>query len=275
MKKKNYQKIILDYSNYITVISEESAFNLLPNVNTLSKKFYYRHGKCPNCNTQTFIVFEDGYYSYFADLGMDITIYNCKGCGWWEQIIVKREGIGLIKTERNHRSILRKYSVSDKNIPIETLNQFLLKNKKSLFDIHPTQMERIVQKTLSSFYLCNVIHCGKSHDGGIDLFYVESDTPVAIQVKKHKSPSKVEPVKVIREILSAAQLKNYKEIVFVTTAHHFSKPAIKASEIAINLGIVNRFELIDFNRFVDLLNLTNRNPSEPWRQFVNIDYQRK
>jgi hypothetical protein len=49
------------------------------------------------------------------------------------------------------------------------------------------------QSVFKDYFDCEVIHCGRSHDGGIDLILISADEPTVIQVKPRENPLVVEP----------------------------------------------------------------------------------
>ncbi|MFC6672301.1 restriction endonuclease [Marinobacterium aestuariivivens] len=195
----------------------------------------------------------------------------CDSCGWWRIHTYKEtdgdiEGISTIIKN----AVLRKYDLSGKDIPINVLQQYLRNNYEDVINIHDQQMEKLVQSVFSEHFSCEVEHIGKSHDGGIDLLLVRSDNPTVIQVKRRKKLSHIESVSGIRELLGAALLKESKNCIYVSTCSNFSKPANTAAARALELGIVESYELYDFSRFSDVLKLTARSNVEPWRQFLEI-----
>lgn len=64
----------------------------------------------------------------------------------------------------------------------------LQKETDKLFRMNPSRFEKFVGEVMSAFYACEVTHCGKSHDGGIDLLLLRSDIGfVPVQVKRRSN----------------------------------------------------------------------------------------
>lgn len=57
---------------------------------------------------------------------------------------------------------------------------------------------------------------------------------------------------------------------FVTTANHFSKSAQDAARKVVEKNILDSFELIDYQRFVDMLNLQRENYPRKWESLLRI-----
>jgi restriction system protein len=195
----------------------------------------------------------------------------CDGCGWWRIHTYKEtdggiEGISTIIKN----AVLRKYDLHSKDAPIKALQEYLRKNFDDVIHIHDHQMEKLVQSVFSEHFSCEVEHVGKSHDGGIDLILVQSDSPTVIQVKRRRSLSHVEGVSGIRELLGAALLKGSKNCIYVSTCSKFSNSSNETAAQAVDLGILESYTLYDFSRFSDVLKLTKASNPEPWRAFLEI-----
>jgi restriction system protein len=195
----------------------------------------------------------------------------CEGCGWWRIHTYKEtdgdiEGISIsIKN-----AVMRRYDLASNNIPIKVLQGYLQKNYGDVIHIHDIQMEKLVQSVFSEHFACEVEHVGKSHDGGVDLLLVRADIPTVIQVKRRKKLSHVESVSGIRELLGAALLKGSKSCIYVSTCIKFSDSANDAAQRAVELGVVESYQLYDFSRFSDALKLTARSDVELWKGFLEV-----
>jgi restriction system protein len=265
--------MILDYTNYIIVTDhvEASGSHHREISSTIDHEnlygFLHKENWCPYCKIKIPTVHH--IHDHPASLSDFInTIWACPECGFWSQL---RHFSSVKRMADEHRSaILRKYNESDKEIPIDTLNKYLNKNPSLLYGINPLKMEKLVQAVFSSFFNCDIHHCGRSHDEGIDLYYVDSENPVAIQVKRREKPNFVEPVSSIREFLGAVMLSNFSGAIYVTTANHFSKEAQQVRVKAVKRDLVKSFELYDFKRFISMLKLEYSDNKEPWRRFIDL-----
>ena len=59
-------------------------------------------------------------------------------------------------------------------------------------------------------------------------------------------------------------LEGQRNGVFVTTAGRFTKAAKFTAKRAALVGAVEKIDLVDLKRFIDLLNLTNHRNERPW-----------
>ena len=129
-------------------------------------------------------------------------------------------------------------------------------------------MEEVVQYVFRSYYACDVMHCGRSHDGGVDLIMIDSDNPTLIQVKRRQNPDYVESVSVIREFLGALLINRSKKGIFVSTSNHYSKETIKTIDMILKENIVTRFELVDFKKFTEMIGIIKSEKDEPWMKLI-------
>lgn len=267
--------MILDYSNYIHLTGEKGIVNYHSVENTIDE-LYKEKGICPFCNKKI----ENKVYHAFNDKIEWCSAYEeedviqCEYCGWWEHSYIFRSDDitdGLRATSlRIDRGILREYDIASKEIPINILNNYIKKNPDKIFGINDKKMEELTKSVFRDFYDGEIKIVGKSHDGGKDLILINGKDKTFIQVKRRTQQDKVEPVSSIRDLLGASILEGAKSCIFVTTADHFSLPAKKAAEKAEKKRIVNQFELIDYHRFVDMLQLQKNTVPDVWKNVLNI-----
>lgn len=270
-------KTLFTYEKYI----RDDAF-ADPGSDSLSKPAIYKlfnesnTSICPFCKSSTNKKHENFLNENPNWLGGGRHFVNeyvscCDGCGWWRIHTYKEtdgdiEGISTIIKN----AVLKKYDLHSKDVPIKALQEYLRNNFDDVIHIHDRQMEKLVQSVFSEHFSCEVEHVGKSHDGGIDLILVQSDSPTVIQVKRRRSLSHVEGVSGIRELLGATLLKGSKNCIYVSTCNKFSDASIETAAQAVDLGILESYALYDFSRFSDALKLTKASNPEPWREFLEI-----
>lgn len=199
-------------------------------------------------------------------------IWACNKCGWWKTRrhveTVGSDMDGESFTDQN--AVLQKFDLSDIQTPVDELRKYLITNSKDIISVHETSMEKLVQSVFSDYYTCDVEHVGRSNDGGIDLYFVNASKPTVVQVKRRKSLSVTESVSGIREFIGAALLKNSKNLIYVSTCSHFSRESIMAANKAVKNGIVDSYQLYDYQRFIDALNFVADNVEKPWEQHFKI-----
>lgn len=176
-----------------------------------------------------------------------------------------RNGHSQYKTEFRVAR-LRTFEATDLSAPLEALIEYAARHPAILRDVNPTKLERLVGATIGRALECEVEHCGRTGDGGIDLFVMDGETKLLVQVKRREKPS-TESVQTVRELLAATLLHGSARASIVTTAAKFSSAARLAAATAIKLRLVEQFDLVDFDRFASILNLISRG-EPPWRKYA-------
>lgn len=252
-----------------------------PTQNTLSRPELSRFFggtvvDCPFCKLATAGVHENSISEFpeWLDGGRYFArelVSLCSTCGWWRaRKFVETTGDIVAESAVIRNAVLRKYELGNKNVPISILQTYLRDNFADVIHIHHRKMELLVKSVFSEHFSCEVEHIGKSNDGGIDLLLVQSDNPIVVQVKRRQSLPYVESVSGIRELLGATLLNGSKQCIYVSTCSKFSEPSKNAAALAVDLGVVESFELYDFPRFVAALKLTTKSKSEPWRKYLEL-----
>lgn len=229
--------------------------------------FFGLRGFCPFCREIIPMIY-DTPRSYL------VNVWSCVKCGWWEVRLEETEYYDTphdsMTTEILRHAIVRKFSADAIDLPISVLTAELAKHPDTLYDIHPRKMEEMVKHVFESFFNCDVKHCGQSHDQGIDLILVQSNSPVLVQVKRRQRPGFVEPVSCIREFLGAIFLQGQKNAIYVTTASHFSSASKASARTALEKKLVNRLDLVDMTRFLEMLAVAKTTDQEPWRKHIDL-----
>lgn len=175
----------------------------------------------------------------------------CFNCGWWWTSILP---------EHSYSRAYWKSGVLFKldNAPTLLENGIfeITKNTSKLFQMNPTKFEQFVGGILSEHLDCQVVHTGKSNDGGIDLMLMDSEKGIIpIQVKRREKPNSKETVSLIREFRGAFLYRDYKQGMIVTTAGDFTKQAkheATPKDIATNFQGI---ELINCKKLLEIMNL--------------------
>ena len=225
-------------------------------------------GQCPFCCVPAPILLNDSdQHGYGTDYLRYVVIIRQCPCGWWEMVDGEHSDCfgDFVETGMLRSAILREFSIQDRELPIDLLREELNKRPQILYGLHSSKMEELVGSVFSEHFACEVVLCGRSHDGGFDLLLVESDNPTLVQVKRRTRPDKVESVAEVRHLLGATLLAGACACAFVTTADRFSREAKQAAIAAIEKGLVQRYELVDVHRFVDILHLASRPTLQNWK----------
>jgi hypothetical protein len=64
-------------------------------------------------------------------------------------------------------------------------------------------------------------------------------------------------------------IKQSRKGIFVTTADHYSSVSVKTINQLISKKILESFEMIDFERFVEMLHITKSPKEAVWEQLMN------
>jgi restriction system protein len=194
----------------------------------------------------------------------------CPSCGWWVQKEKDNlETATIAYTEVTQFAILRSFDIDSAQVPLNTLRNYLRKNESRFHQLNPTKFEQLVGDIFHDFYNCEVTHVGRTGDAGVDLLVIDSDKPLPIQVKRRTNAKIWEPVATVREFLGALLLQGFDRGAIVTTANHFSEPALEAAGKARALGLVDEFRLFDMKRFLDIFKLVTPEGSlPPWRKAI-------
>jgi len=193
-------------------------------------------------------------------------ILTCDRCGWWCQYAIGFNRDGFYERERVPAA-LRTYAVGDIEVPVNALRRELAENPKWLAELNHTKMEHLVGSILRDYMKCDVVHTGRTGDGGVDLLLLDGETPYVVQVKRRLNEERGEAVSAIREFVGATLLAGYKRGIYVTTATHFTPPAEDAAVLAKTCGLVEEIHLVDQSRFLDILHLVSNKTLPPWKAY--------
>lgn len=193
----------------------------------------------------------------------------CDRCGWWYLF----EGFygyhGIADCIYESSGIAKHYEVSSLDAPISDLRRYLAHHPNDLAHVHPNKFELLMQDCLKDcFGPCEVIHTGRSGDGGVDLVMVLSDIETyLIQVKRRSDLSAKEGVQVVRSLNGVLFRENKTKGLIITTASGFTRGA--KQETIIKTEDKNyTMRLMAFDDVVSMLRLPSMTPYEPWRQAI-------
>lgn len=240
---------------------------------------------CPYCNETIKVVYQNsrelesppGDNAWWRD-EETICIYSCNMCGWWymasrdDHEDNDSDDFRWYSTDYQ-RALLEVHNLSIPEVPIDALSKELLKRGDDIIHIHHRVMESLVAGVMREYYPgCEVEMCGRSGDGGIDLYIVRADKTIAVQVKRRMTSNSVERVSTVRDFFGAGVAKKFRDLIFVSTAKRFTGSVNGASEFArkvVDDKIIDSFKLIDRERFLGMLELMAHKPiEEPWRKYI-------
>jgi hypothetical protein len=231
---------------------------------------------CPFCripNATAFFQSEPNFVTIGEGTNDIVSARTCKQCGWWE--VEKQhyrdclDGFDTV-SKTLKRAVLKPFREDDPALPLSLLRQELNKRAHLMQEIHPRKMEELVQSILRDCLSCEVHHCGRSGDEGIDLLVALSDAPMAIQVKRRTNAKQAESVNPVREFLGALVVKGIAKGMFVTSADRFAPAAHKFAKEAVERNAVTQFDLINGNRLLEMLRLVETEHREHWHSHIYI-----
>ena len=202
---------------------------------------------CPYCGSMLSMIKQDVVRAYF-DEDIAHEIFVCPSCNWWRKHSIPDHYFnGYVYIGVLHRTF-------HIDVKLKQAIDRLLQDQEIIYQLDPTYFEKLVGDILKEYYDCEMLHHGKSHDGGIDVFLLDSNQGIIpIQVKRRTKKEKVESVTIVRELRGAMVVTNHSKGMIVTTAHHFSKEAIDISEPKPEHAIPQKIELIDCRRLLDIM----------------------
>lgn len=261
---------ILDYSETVEESSERVEENYYSPIAVEIQTSFFAdvHGKCKYCQSKLQTPINDVRNTGGGFDEID-QIHACYNCGWWyarhSEGVYLGEGDTLIRNRLNF-AVLRKYEERSLDVPLASLRNALQKRSDILYKIHPTKLEQLVGDVLKDHFGCDVTHVGRSGDGGIDLYLIDGEQQWVVQVKQRQGTHAREGVQVIRELVGAMAISQQRRGIFVTTAAKFTRGARNTATKAAFVGAVERIDLIDMAKFIDILKLTSNKLHKPWER---------
>ena len=179
---------------------------------------------------------------------------SCPQCGWFQLIKsindydYKDHGY-----QRIVRSIIKEFDLSSREAPLRELSNYLAKKPGDIYHIHSQKMEELVCAVFKEHFNCEVIHCGRSGDKGIDLFLVLSDELIPVQVKRRMHPGRTEPVDTVLKMLGVMYRDGFRKAKIVSTAERYSPSAIEDAQNVVDNGKADSIELLNLQDFLAIM----------------------
>jgi restriction system protein len=266
---------ILDYSEIVRWSTSAGYSKIDDHIKSLFSK---KDNICAYCDIEMKVLHHSWESTGTAFMNWDLIsrLFYCCKCGWWHYLRHDDAAIGQNNSHfSSSKPLLKILDSSKSDLPLSVLEQEFNKNSSILAHISPAKMEDFVKYVFEGFYNCEVINCGKSGDGGIDLIIINSDYPIAVQVKRRSDIGVKEKIKNVREFVGALTIKDYRHGIYVTTASDFSKQTFAERSQLLQNRQVEYFELINLDRLTSIFNLAKKNIIKPWEKemikFRNIN----
>lgn len=229
---------------------------------------WHHLSKCPYCQAEVDYSIQPSHLP--GDVLTALQLRRCAGCGWWdleeEGRVKQDEGSQHYEAPTVHRrSVLRHFDIAGSDVPIHSLRDYLARHPHALSTISPYALERLVGDVFGETMDCEAIHVGGPNDGGIDLILVQGARRFVVQTKR-RAGTAAESVAPIREFIGAMVVAGEVSGIFVTTAPHFSDSAVTTASAAVNRGAVERIDLVDSKRLIDVCRLAVQDADEHWEK---------
>lgn len=272
--------MILDYREYVLESASSGLVNFVEQENNAA--LFKHNSMCPFCkikiDNKVYFKTKKSYPEWlFGSFAESETVIQCPKCGWWEYEYKNSSDAildGIRASDVKYASaIIKKFDDDSVEIPINILRSYIEKNPETIYSIDAHKMEDLVRSVFKDFYpSCEVKSFGKTHDGGKDGIIINADgTQTLIQIKRRTNSNSIESVCGIRELVGVAAVENsVNGCIFVSTADHFSKDAKQFANKAIKSKIVDKFDLIDYKSFIEILGISNDKMPSLWENLLTI-----
>jgi len=211
--------------------------------------------RCPFCGTALQKRYSvNGFPEFYTHERFNWDSWVCLACSWWWEGTVPEHSysVGDICWAVLHQTAVPQ-ALEDGIAEVQA-------RADKLFSMAPGKFEHFIGSLLREFLACEVVHCGKSHDGGIDLMVLDSDAGhIPVQVKRRGRPDSVESVSLVREFRGAMVLAGKSRGKIATTADHFSPRAVQAACAQEQHLVAQDIDLLDCRRLLDIMSLVALN----------------
>ena len=230
--------------------------------------------ECPFCSHQLLTGESEMYKDIIVGEVSQVShLWSCPNCAYWHwynrQMVDYFNDDGDFTETLYSKACISKIRDFDLTLPEgceEELAVALKRNKEIWHTIEPYRFERFIGSIFrANFGDCEVLHVGKSDDGGVDLIFIDSQKDQwLIQVKRRESSTSSEGVSTVRNLLGALFLNDCLRGILVSTADHFTFRAYQAVARAKELG--RTVQLLDRGKLRRMLNPLI--PDRPWRDVI-------
>lgn len=216
--------------------------------------------RCPYCQDELLMTDRAEQFPTYA-VNLEHGLFSCRGCPWWYQ--KSTMNVAAHSVSETHwyifEGVLRTFSLSDRSIPLSDLQRHLHNNVSDVRYVDPSVFERLIADVYRAIYPgAEVRHVGGPGDGGIDIYLVIKDEPVAIQVKRRQNLQSTEGFQMVSALCGAMMFKNVRKGLLITTAARFGQSSIRAvDELRSRTGIeIELKALADLEAMLGLRSVT-------------------
>ncbi|MDA1143280.1 MAG: restriction endonuclease [Planctomycetota bacterium] len=217
---------------------------------------------CPCCDGNL----TDVYHYISSDETNTTTHYDaCPLCGYW--IYKLTDSLGA-----NHIAVPHSAEFNPhKEAPLlshlcTSIHEF----GESLEAASPRKVEELVGSVLKEFHECNVSHVGRSDDGRTDLFVIEKDEPLLIQISRCRHQVPVLSVDVVKLLFVSVAVQGGDKGRAVTTAQRLNPLPREWVSLPELRDYLFTLDSADINKLLSIVNAVRLTDSgDPWEVHLN------
>jgi len=186
---------------------------------------------------------------------IDLSSNLCTTCGFWFAECTKGRGSFNAVHRYAAAAVKRVFPIDIPEPPMSELVEYLRRHPERMREIHPTAFEKLVAECFrANWKPVEVVHVGKTNDGGIDLILVKGEgTKWLVQCKRRSKTQSTESVSTVREMLGTLLAEGNLRGIVVSSADHFSYEAqkLKGNKNLSEKG--SKIDLIDYGVLREML----------------------
>lgn len=229
---------------------------------------------CIYCNANLYKAkLGEKYKGFFTPIEKYLYLYYCINCGWWliERLEEEIHFTGNHFIYNKIEGVVKHYNIDSYEVPIIDLRNYLKKHPNDIALVNPYRFELLMQDCFKDYFgSCEVVHVGRSGDGGIDLKIIQNNKETfLVQVKRRLDITKNEGPLVVRELNGVLFRENIPKGIIVTTAKGFTRSAYKETNVKTPTKRKYVMKLMAFDDVVSMLNLPKLDPYKPWEKCLS------
>ena len=207
--------------------------------------------------------------------GSSLTIRHCPTCGWWlldYHLHLLHVGWTSGVPDSINKVLygeVKHYDISALQVPLTALRTYLSTHPRHMAHVHPTQFEKLMGSCLQEYFgAVEVVHTGKSGDGGVDLKMIHQSKTYLVQVKRRTRHICTRRCSVQSESRTASVCEGRAKGMIVTTAGGFTAAAQREASVETATSETYEMRLLAFDDVFKMLRLNCPSPYTPWLAYL-------
>lgn len=198
----------------------------------------------------------------------------CRNCGWWSLTESTFQFEWYSTNIFITQGSIRRFNVSNLDVPIGILRDFLAANPSAMESVDPFVFERLIAECLRvEFGPCEVFHVGSrggAGDGGIDIILFREHDEWLVQVKRRKGRRK-EGVEAVRQLNGVLLREGQAKGMLISTAIGYTPKAIEETKVRTKTPVPYQVELISRGGIERMLTNPGHESFRGWEIYLDID----